>query len=131
MTDALMLRLLRNGVLVALHPLDPPHSCCWIVGGEDCEPCGLWCGHDGDHIPYMPGAYLPPPLIGPLDVLPVALRTAGRCPLCRKRVDEYRAEEMLAFRDVGDGWRGPEREIEWRFGPCGCEGREILPEATT
>lgn len=129
-TDAVMLRLLRSGVLAAPHPLAPPHSCCWIVDGEDCEPCGLWCGHDGDHTSYVPGAYLPPPIIGPLDVLPIALRRPGRCPLCRRRVDSYRAEETLALRDVGDGWREPEHETEWRFEPCGCEGREILPEAT-
>ena len=122
------MRLLASGAFAPPNHLDPPHQCCWIADPDEYTQCGLWCGHDADHVPYTPGAYLPPPLISPLDVLPVNLRRPERCPLCQRWVDVYSSEETLAFRDIGDGWREPEHEGTWRFEPCGCEGRELLPE---
>ncbi|MFI1030746.1 hypothetical protein [Streptomyces sp. NPDC020951] len=87
--------------------------------------CELDRGHDGDHLPYVPGCYLPPPLITPLDLLHLAhwpLRTA--CLLCGRRVDAVSCDgPTLTFRE-GDG-RG-DVECEWRFGPCGCVGRELI-----
>jgi hypothetical protein len=136
-TDALMLRLLRSGVLAAPHPLDPPHPCCWIAGGEDYEPCGLWCGHDGDHTPYVPGAYLPPPIIGPLELLTPLRRSRWPhviCPLCQTPADQVSCGALFRVHRDSDGstsWNehgeGPgDSEYLWRFEPCGCEGRELL-----
>lgn len=132
MTDALMLRLLRSGVLAPPHPLDPPHSCCWIVGGEDCGPCGLWCGHDGEHVPYTPGAYLPPSIIS---LSSFRVGPNFTCPLCAASANHVVAEGPFRVARDGDGsasWYelgdGPgDVEILYQFGPCGCEGREILP----
>jgi len=140
-TDALMMRLLA-GTLAPPSHLDPPHQCCWVADPEECTQCGLWCGHDGDHVPYTPGDYLPAPLLHPLDIAAIVLWGAKRCPLCKTSV------EFQPWANVVTGWScegptqvwrltgppawavGPEWQWEyaWRFEPCGCEGRELLPE---
>ncbi|MEU5596671.1 hypothetical protein [Streptomyces sp. NPDC020298] len=138
MTDALTMRLLRSGVLAPPNRLDPPHQCCWIIDGDDYEHCGLWCDHDGDHVPYTPGAYLPPPIISPLGLL--ALQRCRWsclvCPLCGRRGEYVSCDPPFRVRRDGDGstsWYEPDDgpgdiEILWQFEPCGCEGREILPD---
>lgn len=136
MTDALMMRLLRSGTLAAPHPLDPLHPCCWTVG-EDYGPCSLWCSHDGDHIPYTPGIYLPPPAISPLALLAVQQHRWHdmACPLCGTRADGISWEKPYCIYRDGDGhvsWYEPgdrrgSIERTWRFEPCGCEARELLP----
>lgn len=118
------------------------HQCCWYVDAE--RPCGLWCGHDGGHVPHV-GEYLPPPIISALWVLwfrQQAMAHAWKllfCPLCGARPPQQRmpwepgfevfyGEEGLVFR----AWRDVERityERVWRFEPCGCEGRELLPSS--
>lgn len=110
----------------AAHTADQ-HRCCWIVTADR---CGLWCGHDGDHLPYTPGDYLPEPILHPLDLL---LRRPGvlRCPICGS-VDKtwglcFGVEFGLISRQVGDEIHLSTEGI-WRFEPCGCEGREILPD---
>ena len=87
--------------------------------------CELDRGHDGDHLPYVPGYYLPAPIITPLDLLHLPhwpRRTT--CLLCRRPVYSLSSEgPTLVFReDTGTS----DVEYEWRFGPCGCTGREIL-----
>lgn len=106
------------------HADKPPHQCCRIV---DDEPCGLWCGHDGDHTPHQIGAYLPPSILGPLDLL--RFWRDHRCPLCGTRESNANFGPALVFRE--GRFRDSELETEWRFWPCGCEGREILPEEST
>jgi hypothetical protein len=114
------------------------HQCCWYADADN--PCGLWCGHDGDHAPYMPGAYLPPPIISPLDLLALQLGQWPHlaCPLCRARTDAVSCDRAFHVARDGDGnvtWY--EREADspgdieqaWRFNPCGCEARQLLPEA--
>ncbi|MFI8535353.1 hypothetical protein ACIGMX_34550 [Streptomyces aquilus] len=138
MPDALMRRLLQPGVLATPHPLDPPHACCWMAA-EDNQ-CGLWCGHDGEHIPYVPGVYLPPLIISPLGLLPFQRgEWPMACPLCGTRVSCAGFEAPLRVLRDGDGsasWFEPEDgdadvECAWRFEPCGCEGRETLPHLAT
>lgn len=112
----------------AVHIADR-HQCCWIV---DYEQCGLWCGHDGEHLPFTPGVYLPPPMLHPLDVLLLSRTVAPRCPVCGIRLRlgdfDYEREVAHAFRHFEDGqWSEPELESELRFSPCGCEAREIHP----
>lgn len=105
------------------------HGCCWVVGAER---CGLWCGHRGDHLGYVPGEYLLPPLIGPLDVLRLRFRVL-RCPVCgwapKRRRWEFNASVLSPVawwrRDDG-GDLQMTQGASWQFDPCGCEGREIL-----
>ena len=114
------------------------HQCCWIVDGE--TRCGLWCGHDGDHVPYMPGEYLRAPLLHPLDAVKLLVWGIERCPLCGASVafDPWANVVTGAYCEGPTCvWRlngprtwivGPESqwEYEWKFEPCGCEGRELL-----
>lgn len=113
-----------------------PHSCCWIVSTRDgAVQCGLYCGHDGDHLDYLPGEYLPPPLLHPLDVLPLYVSSMRlpwwiiACPICGRQQHSWNvdmeAAQLVGRRD-GDGWRC-ESETWWRFEVCGCEARELLP----
>lgn len=96
--------------------------------------CELDRGHDGGHLPYVPGDYLPPPLITPLDLLHLRhWPRSSACPLCGQPVNSVSCEgPTVAYRGTlarGDGaieMAGGETEFEWRFGPCGCVGREIL-----
>ena len=65
-----------------------------------------------------------------------AERAQLRCPVCGAGPDRPFSPFSLQFDTEGLIFRsheGDERwtyERLWRFGPCGCEGREILPEAT-
>lgn len=92
--------------------------------------CELDRGHDGDHLPYVPGDYLPPPLVTPLDLLHLPhwpRRTT--CLLCGRRVNSVSCEgPTLVTREDDD--QGA-LECEWRFGPCGCTGREIITAERT
>lgn len=105
------------------------HSCCWIV---ELEQCGLWCGHDGEHVPFVPGDYLSEPTVHPLDVLRLERSRWPwrnlRCPLCRGKLDRWCAGPRgTVSRAVDGGWH-LSTETPWRFSPCGCEAREILEE---
>ena len=103
------------------------HGCCWLVGFER---CGLWCGHGGDHLGYVPGDYLMLPLIGPLDVLRLKFR-APQCPMCG-RAPKRRWEFHASVLSPVAWWRGSGEDSQmtlgalWQFDPCGCEAREIL-----
>lgn len=124
--------------LAELHRLhcEHEHQCCWIVDGE--TQCGLWCGHDGDHTPHQIGEYLSAamPVIHPLNMLRLdILMRAGqwsrlRCPLCGAGRHPFGFTfgcEAPVGRFHADGRFGGYESI-WRFEPCGCEGRELLPE---
>lgn len=110
------------------------HQCCRII--DVGIQCGLWCGHGGDHLPYV-GEYLPPPSIGPLELLTLRRNRWPyfTCPLCRTRADGFTCDALLRAQWDGDGfasWYEPgdgpdEVEYLWQFEPCGCEGREIRP----
>jgi hypothetical protein len=103
------------------------HPCCWIT---DREQCGLWCGHDGDHLPYVPGQYLRlPPEVHPLDVLRFLLSVWWQrglpCPMCGQRTDDWTGGRMSY-----ESWHvGDERRAapvaRWQFWPCRCEAREV------
>lgn len=101
------------------------HPCCWVVSQEM---CGLWCGHGGEHLPFVPGAYLQLPYeLGPLEVLRVRLSRWPWicCPVCGARVDLFGRKWVgLVSWDVGDE-RRIGTEISWEFRPCGCEAREV------
>ncbi len=115
------------------------HQCCWIVDGE--TQCGLRCGHDGDHTPHQIGDYLnlAPPIVHPLDMMRLnfLVRTGQwrrlRCPLCGEGAGGPYYEfglELDCEGLVGSSYGGEDRfeyERLWRFVPCGCWGREILP----
>lgn len=105
------------------HADEPPHQCCRLI---DDGRCGLWCGHGADHTPYQIGEYLPPPLLTPIDLLPLHLvGHLKNCPLCGATVETINVGPALVFRDGRFG--EAETENEWCFWPCGCEGRELLP----
>jgi hypothetical protein len=97
----------------------------------DPHQCGLLHAHPGECVWFTPGQYLDtwPPLLRALD--PCGWREP--CPGCGRRVNSIGCE--------GELWwlRGPElssafseqrpgAQLErlWRFGPCGCERREIV-----
>lgn len=112
----------------------------WGLGAQQCqaiidrEQCGLEHRHADDHVPFVPGEYLPPPMLHPLDVLLLVRRRLPRCPACGvlPSVVEIDTQVTHAFRHFEDGaWGEPELEIEWRFDPCGHEAREVLPQAAT
>ncbi|MFI9005092.1 hypothetical protein [Streptomyces sp. NPDC053541] len=86
--------------------------------------CGLDRGHDGDHLPYVPGGYLPPPLLTPLDLLGLVRQARPACPLCGARVTSIWCDgPVVVYRELEDVGS---TECEWSFGPCGCKGREIV-----
>lgn len=85
--------------------------------------CGLLWRYDGDHVPFVPGEYLPPPLLHPLDTVKAA--HARCCPLCGGESTPPVAEAVTAFR--GDYDR-PSFEWQWAFWPCGCVGRTVPSE---
>lgn len=106
-------------------------QCQRIVSGEQ---CGLDHGHDGEHLPYTPGEYLPPPMLHPLDILLLSRTRAPRCPVCGIRLGSfgYEWEVTHAFRHFADGvWGEPEVEVGWRFQPCEHGAREIVTQITT
>jgi len=96
--------------------------------GEPYE-CGQWCGHPGDCTWWTPGGYLPPPLITPIDWLAARVRSRWpwqRCPLCGAWATGSDACPTLVV--YGDAENAERDEIRWEFGPCGCEGREIVDD---
>lgn len=118
------------------------HQCCRIADPTRYRRCGLWCGHDGDHVPYTPGDYLQPPLLHPLDRIRLLFLGDDRCPLCgawagfqpwSSRVTGWTCTVEPRRRQLP---RGPSAYIvskkEWRwehrfqFDPCGCVGVEML-----
>lgn len=87
----------------------------------------------------VPGAYLPPPIIHPLDLAALAQRqTSPACPLCGQHVEYVTCDAPYRVERDGDGnasWfepgEGPgDIECLWRFEPCRCEGRELLGAST-
>jgi hypothetical protein len=126
-----MTRPYLSGILAAHYA--EQHPCCWIVAPEYVQ-CGLWCGHDGAHLPYVPGEYLPVPELHPLDVLRLTALSPWRpwwlvtCPVCgtdtKSWLTHREAGDLATF--VGGEWR-VQRVLWWRFQPCGCEAREVLP----
>jgi hypothetical protein len=111
---------MRSGATLAHH--DVQHACCWLVGdGDAVVQCGLWCGHDEDHLSLVPGEYLPVPLVL---LLP---GRRGVCPLCGEKARAFGDGPFQVFRRDGDGFRAT-TEVSVRFVPCGCEGRQIVEE---
>lgn len=113
------------------------HRCCRLTLGPGREPgyqCGQYCGHRSDCTWFVPGEYLPPPLLRALD--PRGIRE--QCPVCGSWVNSVGVEDALWWlRD--EGWScayaeptpGATFEALWRFGPCGCEAREILHDTAS
>lgn len=88
--------------------------------------CGLLWRHPGPCMPFVPGDYLPPPLLHPLDVL--LPMQAWRCPLCGDPVSALpMAELVTAFRGDHVNWDRAQPEWQWTFWPCGCVVRDIEP----
>lgn len=85
--------------------------------------CGLYARHDGDHVPFEPGAYLRAPLLHPLEAWNAWL--LHRCP-CGRPLNEWNCEGPIhdMARENG-GWILHDVVVEWRFGPCGCVFRDI------
>ncbi len=124
-----------TAALQAAHYADA-HGCCWAFGDPLYVMCGLWCGHQGEHVPYVPGGYLRlPPEMHPLEVLlfrivrrPTAwpwLWWGPSCPVCRRPVVDWDC-----WWPQREGWQaGDEWRIglvaTWRLRPCGCEAREL------
>lgn len=85
--------------------------------------CGLLWQHDGPCAPFVPGDYLPPPLLHPLDML--LDPPAWCCPLCKQNFNAWNAEPVTAFRGGQENWDRVRTEWQWSFEPCGCVGREV------
>lgn len=97
-------------------------GCQWLL--EDYVPCGLLANHDGEHVPFAPGDYLPPPLLHPLDMW--LLLPAWRCPVCTEKFNcSPGAEVVTVFRGDWDNWIRAVPEWQWEFQPCGCVGRAV------
>lgn len=92
-----------------------PAGCQWLH--EDYTLCGLLAGHLGDHVPFVPGEYLPPPLLHPLDAFKAA--HARRCLLCGNESTPPVAEAVTAFRGEHANWDRASFEWQWTFWPCG------------
>jgi hypothetical protein len=103
------------------------HPCCWVMDGE---PCGLWCGHAGDHLPWVPGDYLSlTPLLNPLGWLRLVLARWPwlPCPVCSDRTDGFPVPGVVGlhvwvFQPGGSVERSGRY---WQFWPCGCEAFEV------
>lgn len=123
----------------------------WPELGKDACPqlvdgtyyCGLLFGHDGPCTQYVPGHYLPLPILHPLDRLLVCIRAVdgvrlcpnGCSPLRRLRCmwGDYISDLTSISRDpltqvvyTTDEDKHVEQESPIRFEPCGCEFREIV-----
>lgn len=120
-----------------------------LTSGDHCprvdeqgNPCGLIYGHDGDHVPFVPGDYLPAPILHPLDRLLVRVRGHSRVRLCPNGCSPLRVLRWIYGNYIADlsevYWEAPsawhyvddevphvEFQVMVRFGPCGCEFREI------
>jgi hypothetical protein len=110
------------------------HPCCCLVGELQ---CGLWCGHDGEHVPHIPGGYLlMPPLLSPLGRLRWA---RGTCPVCSRplrpkqtgagrfwlREAAESGEFGLYVWQIDGGFTVSRVGLLWRFWSCGCEAFEV------
>jgi hypothetical protein len=142
MTGEVLRRRIQADARRWLNHYDTQHQCCLIIDYDGTR-CSLWCGHDDEHLPHV-GDYLPPPIISPLWVLQFRQQImAGAwmlmsCPLCGARPPTRRVRSLWGpgfeveygpATHVIREWEGRERstiEMLWRFGPCGCEGREVL-----
>lgn len=131
----------------------------WPVAGQDAcpaladhdgTPCGLLWEHDGEHTRYVPGHYLPAPLLHPLDWLRIMVRARNRVRLCPNGCSPLRRYRNMWGDHISDlssisytppaqtQYLADERQphIEWqytvRFEPCGCEYRALTtPGACT
>lgn len=123
----------------------------WPQIGKDACPglidgtyyCGLFYGHDGPCTRYVPGHYLPLPILHPLDLLLVWIRAVAGVWLCpngcsplrrlRSMWGDYISDLAHVSRDpltqvvyTTDEHHPVEIESPIRFEPCGCEFREIV-----
>jgi len=106
---------------------DPPPDtpCPRIVASF--EPCGLLRQHPGPCVPFVPGEYLPPPMLHPLDFsMPPAPRWHMMCPLCWRPTTGWNASAGTVFRGDSVNWNQPSAEWEFKFEPCGCVGRVVV-----
>lgn len=105
-------------------------GCQWLH--EDYTPCGLLAGHDGGHVPFVPGEYLPPPLLHPIDVLLASAADLPwwrcRCLLCGAWSGMPDGELVTPFRGGSENWDQVRAEWQWTFRPCGRVGREVPDE---
>jgi len=106
---------------------DPPPNtpCPHITAGY--QPCGLLWQHPGPCVPFVPGEYLPPPMLHPVDFsTALGSRWYMRCPLCRRPTTGWNASTGTVFRGDSVNWDRPSAEWEFTFEPCGCVGRVIV-----
>lgn len=111
-----------------------------LVEGADL--CGLLYGHQGACTRWMPGGYLPLPILHPLDWLLVRIRMRSGVRLCPRGcspVRRWRTMWREHISDLTSIWCGPPTQTHYlmdeqphvelesivRFEPCGCEFREI------
>lgn len=94
---------------------------------RDFGPCGLLWQHPGPCVPFVPGDYLPPPLLHPLDLgRALADRWRLLCPICWRPVTDWDAPLSTVFRGGSINWDRPSVEYEPMFQPCGCVGRVVV-----
>lgn len=108
--------------MIRLQDLTPTDPCPRVAAGY--EPCGLLWQHPGPCRPFVPGDYLPPPLLHPLDAL-LADLLGRRCPLCGVVVVQVDADFVTAFRGEQTNWDRPSLETQLTFWPCRCVVRVI------
>lgn len=110
--------------------LAPGVSPCPALAGDHL--CGLLWRHDGNHVPFVPGEYLPPSLLHPIDVMLAAAADLPwwrcRCPLCGAWSGMPDGEVVTAFRGGPENWDRVRAEWQWTFWPCGCVGRTVPDE---
>ena len=91
------------------------------------QPCGLLWQHPNQCVPFMPGDYLPPPMLHPLDFsTTLGSRWHMLCPLCRCPVTSWDGPLSTVFRGDAVNWGRPSVEWEFTFEPCGCVGRVVV-----
>lgn len=110
---------------VRLVDLTPESPCPRVADGY--ELCGLLWQHPGPCVPFVPGDYLAPLLLHPLDLgTALADRWHMLCPMCWRRVTDWDAPLSTVSRGGSINWDRPSVEYEFTFQPCGCVGRVIL-----
>lgn len=108
-----------------LADLTPESPCLRVAAGY--QPCGLLWQHSGPCVPFVPGDYLPPPMLHPLDFnMPPGNRWHMRCPLCRCPAAGWNVDAGTVFRGDNVNWGHASVEWEFTFEPCGCGGRVVL-----
>lgn len=107
------------------------HPCCWVVAaGDKYRQCGLYCGHSGEHLSYVPGEYLfMPRRLDPLAGLRLQLARFPwcPCPVCGRFVDGWDALWGVHSWEIAPGDVRSERGWLRSFVPCGCEAFEVAP----